>query len=322
MNGIIMRWGAILVMAVPLAGQAPKVSSAVIETRAASELLQLLSSQSGAAWIGYDVPSVRSRELHCDFAERVRAPGPVYLEPPDRVRVLLRVEQNKVVKIRSISPDCELDAGGLRFFWVTGVSAEESIALLGGLSEHREAALTAIAQHAGSAADQALERFAAAGQPERLREKALFWMGAARGRRGYESLKRVIRGEPSERIREKAVFALSVSKEPGRLDDILSVARNDGSVRVRGQALFWLAQKAGKKAVEGITAALEEDPDLEVKKKAVFALHQIPNGEGIPMLIQVARTNKNPAVRKQAMFWLGQSKDPRALEFFEEVLTR
>jgi hypothetical protein len=38
------------------------------------------------------------------------------------------------------------------------------------------------------------------------------------------------------------------------------------------------------------------------------------------MLIQVARTNANPAVRKQAMFWLGQSRDPRALEFFREIL--
>jgi len=40
------------------------------------------------------------------------------------------------------------------------------------------------------------------------------------------------------------------------------------------------------------------------------------------MLIQVARTNKNPEVRKQAMFWLGQSKDPRAVKFFEDILTK
>jgi hypothetical protein len=39
------------------------------------------------------------------------------------------------------------------------------------------------------------------------------------------------------------------------------------------------------------------------------------------LLIQVARTNPNPAVRKQAMFWLGQSRDARALAFFEEILT-
>ena len=59
-----------------------------------------------------------------------------------------------------------------------------------------------------------------------------------------------------------------------------------------------------------------------MKKKAVFALTQMPGEEGVPMLVQVARSNPNPAVRKQAMFWLGQSKDPRALKFFEEVLAK
>jgi hypothetical protein len=46
----------------------------------------------------------------------------------------------------------------------------------------------------------------------------------------------------------------------------------------------------------------------------------LPRSEGVPLLIQVARTNTNPAVRKQAMFWLGQSRDPRALQFFQEIL--
>jgi hypothetical protein len=36
----------------------------------------------------------------------------------------------------------------------------------------------------------------------------------------------------------------------------------------------------------------------------------------------VAQENKSREVRKQAMFWLGQSKDPRALEFFEKILTQ
>ena len=54
----------------------------------------------------------------------------------------------------------------------------------------------------------------------------------------------------------------------------------------------------------------------------MFALSQLPKEEGVPMLIQVAKTNRNPEVRKQAMFWLGQSDDPRALAFFQEVLAR
>jgi HEAT repeat protein len=59
-----------------------------------------------------------------------------------------------------------------------------------------------------------------------------------------------------------------------------------------------------------------------VKKRAVFALSQLPKDEGVPLLIQVAKTNTNPVVRKQAMFWLGQSHDPRALQFFEQVLAK
>jgi HEAT repeat protein len=99
-------------------------------------------------------------------------------------------------------------------------------------------------------------------------------------------------------------------------------ARQDASPKVRGEAIFWLAQKAGQRAAAEITSAIENDPDTDVKKRAVFALGQLPKDEGIPLLIKVAKTNQNPVVRKQAMFWLGQSKDPRALEFFAEILAK
>jgi len=52
----------------------------------------------------------------------------------------------------------------------------------------------------------------------------------------------------------------------------------------------------------------------------VLALSQLPKDEGIPMLITLVRSSRDPAVRKQAMSALGQSKDPRALSFFEEIL--
>jgi HEAT repeat protein len=85
--------------------------------------------------------------------------------------------------------------------------------------------------------------------------------------------------------------------------------------------LFWLAQKAGRQAVDEIAAAVDRDPEMEVKKAAVFALSRLPKDDGVPELIEVARNNKNPEVRRQAMFWLGQSKDPRAVKFFEDILT-
>ncbi len=74
--------------------------------------------------------------------------------------------------------------------------------------------------------------------------------------------------------------------------------------------------------METVTNAIDQDPDTEVRKRAVFALSQMPKDEGVPKLIEVARTHRNAEVRKQAMFWLGQSGDPRALKFFEDILRK
>jgi HEAT repeat protein len=84
--------------------------------------------------------------------------------------------------------------------------------------------------------------------------------------------------------------------------------------------MFWLGQKAGERVGSALSRAADDDPDTGVQKQAVFALSQMRNGEGVPRLIEVTRSNKHPAVRKQAMFWLGQSDDPRALNYLEEVL--
>ncbi len=127
-------------------------------------------------------------------------------------------------------------------------------------------------------------------------------------------------GERTEqRLADQALATLAMHADPMALDILIDRARTGATVHLRGQALFWLAQRAGDRAVATIARAIE-DPATEVKKKAVFALSQLPKDEGVPLLIQQARANKNAAVRKQAFFWLGQSKDPRALRFLEEVL--
>jgi hypothetical protein len=101
---------------------------------------------------------------------------------------------------------------------------------------------------------------------------------------------------------------------------LIRLAREVANADLRGDALFWLSQRAGARAAAAITDAIENDPETQVKKKAVFALSQLPPDEGVPKLIAIAKSHQNPAVRKQAMFWLGQSRDPRALAFFEEIL--
>lgn len=132
----------------------------------------------------------------------------------------------------------------------------------------------------------------------------------------------LVRREPERRSRitSSALAALAQHDEASAGDALATLAREHTAAAVRGDALFWLGQVAGRKAAAQITEAIDKDPETEVKRRAVFALSQLPRDQGVPLLIEVARKNTNPAVRKQAIFWLSQSKDPRAIEFFAEIL--
>jgi hypothetical protein len=148
------------------------------------------------------------------------------------------------------------------------------------------------------------------------------WLTAVSAAASLEWLTRFTAGESARRLQNQAVVAIALHADPPALDRLLSLARTGKDPRLRGDALFWVAQRAGAKAMETVSNAIDNDPDTEVKKKAVFALSQMPKEEGVPKMIEVARTNRNREVRRQAMFWLGQSGDPRALQFFEDVLRR
>jgi len=330
--------------------EVPHINNAKLETVPATGTLSqqidaFAARQNGTAWIGYMVPAVASNRTICCFDggwQERGCCGTCRLESEHNnysgsrddcgdveqkaVAVLYRVEDKKIGSIRLFSENCSIDAGGLPVAVITGVDAGQSVEYLSRFvtkdddSHLGKRAIDAIAEHADASADAALDRFVAAGYPEKIREHSAFWLGVTRGAHGYATLKRLIESDPDDHFRDKLTFPLSQSHEAQAQDELIHVAKQDSSSRVRGQALFWLAQKAGKKVAGVISDSIENDPDTDVKKKAVFALSQLPDHEGVPKLIEVARNNRNPVVRKQAVFWLGQSDDPRALDFITSVL--
>ena len=330
---------------------------AVAPGQLAAEVKALVASP-GPQWIGYSQPVIAGKHRMCCFGslsemsrrgkDRFCCGGcaleressftmgdddgrPLQLEGSPGLVVLLRADGGKIGKVRAFDDACGLDAGGLRFTWLTDVRPEESVALLGSIvrgmdDDRREdaagSALAAVALTAHPSADALLESFLARGQPRELRKKAAFWTGNSRGRRGFDLLRAAVPNDPDEDFRRDGTFALSQSPVAEAVDLLVSMAKSDPDGEVRGQALFWLAQKAGDRAVKAIGNAIQDDPEEDVKKKAVFALSQLPRDQAVPELIRVARTNRNAEVRKQAIFWLGQTKDPRALAFIEEILDR
>lgn len=150
---------------------------------------------------------------------------------------------------------------------------------------------------------------------------ALHWLDGVQPAQSVALLSGLASSARDEDLWDPAISALSMHADPGADAVLVGFARRDPREEVRSQALFWLAQRAGDKAVSTIREAIERDPELEVKRQAVFALSELPDHEGVPLLIGIARQHRNPEVRRQAFFWLGESEDPRALAFFEEILT-
>ncbi|MFQ5694510.1 MAG: HEAT repeat domain-containing protein [Terriglobia bacterium] len=348
-SGFVLSWLALA--AVPAAAQQPRIANARLETRSAASGLQatvraIVERKQEPAWIGYAVPMIPGEHRMCchdssdccggcrleggsGFIHQRDSDEPILLEGGDRLLVLLRVAGRRVQKIRPFSEGCALDAGGLQAYWLTDADPAQSVRLLASYVERYryeadpgEDAVAAIAFHAGEAADQTLSQFAEPARPEWLRKKTAFWLGAARGRRGFQLLQQMLEKDPSAEVQEKVVFGLYVSKQPEATEALIRAARSHRRFEVRKKALFWVGQKAGKQAAAAIVEVIEHDPNLDLKKRAVFALSQLPQDEGVPLLIRVARTHKHPVIRKKAIFWLGQSNDPRALAFFEEVLAR
>ena len=250
--------------AVTLSAQSPVINASVEKRTPSADLardVQSVASRPAAAWIGYRVPIQRRRDVSIQSYDGCC--GRCRLAPPTDLVVLARVQGGAVVELRPLAVDCDMDAGGMPLVWFDGVSPDASVAWLTTLVKQDDAtrrinenALSAIAQHTGTAASKALVQFA-----------------------------------------------------------------QTGTTQMRGRALSWLAQRAATEAIPTIDAALK-DPELEVKKQAVNALVRFPNQEGIPKLIEVARTHSNPEVRRQAMLRLGDTKDPRAVEFFSQILLK
>jgi len=59
-----------------------------------------------------------------------------------------------------------------------------------------------------------------------------------------------------------------------------------------------------------------------VQMQAVRSISEHHSEESVPLLIKIAKTHPNQLVRKQAIRSLGDSGDPRAVEFFREVLAK
>ena len=195
MKAIIACAAALLFSGATLLAQS-RIANATLETRSASQgfdrEVAAAAARPSGAWLGYKLPIVPGQRQLCST---------VALEPPKEFMLLARFEQGKVVRLRTLTPNCDVDAGGMPLVWLNDVKGADSVR----------------------------------------------W-----------------------------------------LSTLINEASADRDVQRLSQAAI-----------------------------AAIGLHAM---DAAPQLIQIVRTTTNRNYRRQAMNWLGQSKDPRATAFFEDVL--
>jgi len=144
-----------------------------------------------------------------------------------------------------------------------------------------------------------------------------------RGEAVVDDLLKLFDSEQATDVRRAVLQTLSEIKSSRVEDKLFEVAKSNDNMDVRRQAIRLLGERVSKRSLDFLSAtAQSNDGNGEVQVQAVRAISERRSDESVPLLIKIARTHQNPMVRKQAIRSLGESGDPRAIEFFREVLTK
>lgn len=186
----------------------------------------------------------------------------------------------------------------------------------------RRAVLHALTEIKTPRAQAKILEIARTGNHPDLRRHAIHMLAEVENEAMLGELVKLYDAEQSNDVRRQILHAFSEMKSTQAEDKLFAVARDgSGNADLRRHAIHMIGEKAGKRSLDLLRETVESSSaDTQVQMQAVHAISERPAEESVPLLIKVARTHPNQQVRRRAIQVLGESGDPRALEFFREVL--
>lgn len=143
-----------------LVAQQPRIQNGRVETRAVTSLARDVAALTAQAttpqWVAWQVPMIDGERGMCCtyYSDGMINPirgcrmepadpytpstppdfpppsGPVQLEAGTSLTVYVRLVEKRIERMRVLSDDCPVDAGGREVRWLTGVSGADSVAFL------------------------------------------------------------------------------------------------------------------------------------------------------------------------------------------------
>ena len=189
-------------------------------------------------------------------------------------------------------------------------------------TEVKRAALRSLAETKNPRAQARLIEIARTETNPELRKTAIRVL-SERGEAAVDDLLKLFDSEQVPDVRRAALQSLSEIKSTRVEDKLFQVAPGNEALDVRRQAIRLLGERVTKRSFDFLSqTAQSTDGNGEVQVQAVRAIGERKAEESVPLLIKIAKTHPNQLVRKQAIRSLGETGDPRAVEFFREVLSK
>ncbi|HEX5882985.1 MAG TPA: HEAT repeat domain-containing protein, partial [Pyrinomonadaceae bacterium] len=188
--------------------------------------------------------------------------------------------------------------------------------------EVKKAALRSLGETKNPKAQTRLLEIARTDTNPDLRKQAVRVLGE-RGEAAVDDLLKLFDTEQVPEVRRAALQSLSEIKSTRVEDKLFEIARGNEPTDIKKYAIRMLGERVSKRSFDFLSqTAQSTDANAEVQVQAVRAISERRSEESVPLLIKIARSHPNQMVRKQAIRSLGESGDPRAVEYFREVLAK
>jgi hypothetical protein len=120
---------------------------------------------------------------------------------------------------------------------------------------------------------------------------------------------------------DDAIAAAALADADNLAPEIGRIIRDDNAtLQSRKQALFWLGKTTA--STQDLVALDGSLKSFALREQYTFVLSQRRDDTALNKLMDIALHDSDIETRKRALFWIGQSHDPRALQFFKDILRR
>ena len=212
-----------------------------------------------------------------------------------------------------------------------------------------EASLYALSKHTGERAISILSDIAVSGKTVGQRKVAIMSIATRPGEPAVDALLRIYDADQSFEIRRAVISGFANRRSERAGNKLVEIARSSDNVDLRKAAIGAISRRGGDKAVEFLLNLYDNEKNEALKDQILNSLgfgsafyvgtpvaigsgqatvaypattrNRLDDQRVITKLIEIARNPKEPMERrKRAIGWLSRSKDPKVLEFLQELL--